>query len=356
MLESPNDVILQEDLEKLVNSEIAWDLFKNTTFFITGATGLVGSQLIKTLLCANRLLHTGIRILALVRSEEKARAVFGPLWDREELVGVIGDVTSVPAVEGSVDYIVHGASITDSKQMVTRPVETILTTVEGTHGMLELAKEKQIKGMVYLSSMEAYGVTDPSLERVGERDLGYVDIRNVRSCYPEGKRMAECLCVAYAHQHNVPVTMARLAQTFGAGVSYEETRVFAQFARSYIEGKDIVLHTTGDSVGNYCYTADCVRGLLTLLLKGEKGESYNVVNPRTSIRIREMAQMIARLSEGKIKVVFDIPEDALKYGYAPAVEMRLSGDKMKALGFEAVVDLPEMYQRLIASMKLQKGI
>lgn len=356
MLESPKDAVLQADLEQVVGSEVDWEALRGTTVLVTGATGLVGSQLIRTLLCANRLRDTQIRILALIRSEDKAKAVFGELWERPELIGVTGDVGSFAVPDGPVDYIVHGASITNSKQMVTYPVDTILTTVEGTRHLLELAREKQSRHMVYLSSMEAYGTTDPALERVTEQDLGFVDPLKVRSCYPEGKRMAECLCGAYAHQYGVTVTVARLAQTFGAGVRYDESRVFAQFARSYIENTDIVLHTTGDSVGNYCYTADCVRGLLTLLTRGESGEAYNVVNPRTSIRIREMAQMIASLSEGRIKVVFDIPADALTYGYAPAVEMRLSGDKMRQLGFEAAVDLPEMYRRLIASMKAQKGL
>ncbi len=355
MLESPKDAVLQEDLERIVHSDVAWEAFRDSRFLVTGATGLVGSQVIKALLCANRLLGLGIRIVALVRNEEKARAVFDELLVRSELELLLGDVTNAPVPEGAVDYIVHGASITNSKQMVTYPVETIVTTIDGTRRMLELAREKNSRGMVYLSSMEAYGVTDPSLSRVTETDLGYVDNLSVRSCYPEGKRMAECLCAAYAHEHQVAVKIARLAQTFGAGVRYDESRVFAQFARSYLEGTDIVLHTKGDSVGNYCYTADCVRGLLTLLVKGENGQAYNVVNPRTSIRIREMAQMLADKSEGKIRLVFDIPEDAMTYGYAPPVEMRLSGDKMKELGFEAQVDLPEMYDRLMASMLLQKN-
>lgn len=355
MLESPKDAVLQEDLERIVHSDVAWEVFRDSRFLVTGATGLVGSQLIKALLCANRLLGFGIRIVALIRSEEKARAVFGELLARPELELLLGDVTDALSPDGAVDYIVHGASITNSKQMVTYPVETIVTTLDGTRRMLELAREKNSRGMVYLSSMEAYGVTDPSLERVSETDLGYVDNLSVRSCYPEGKRMAECLCAAYAHEHRVAVKIARLAQTFGAGVRYDESRVFAQFARSYLEGTDIVLHTTGDSVGNYCYTADCVRGLLTLLIKGKNGQAYNVVNPRTSIRIREMAQILADKSEGKIRLVFDIPEDAMTYGYAPPVEMRLSGDKMKELGFEAQVDLPEMYDRLMASMLLQKN-
>lgn len=354
MQESPKDTVLQADLEQTVHSEVDWDRFRGKTFLVTGATGLVGSQLIKTLLCANRLLGADMRVLALVRQEEKARAVFGALLDRPELVPVIGDVTAPLSVTGPVDYVVHGASITNSKQMVTYPVETIMTALEGTRRLLELSREKQVSGMVYLSSMEAYGVTDPALDRVTEQDLGFVDPLKVRSCYPEGKRMAECLCAAYAHEYGVPVTVARLAQTFGAGVSLRETRVFAQFARSYLDGTDIVLHTAGDSVGNYCYTADCVRGLLTLLAKGTPGEAYNVVNPRTATRIRDMAEMIASLSEDRVKVVYDIPADALQYGYAPAVQMRLSGDKLKALGFEARVDLPEMYRRLIESFAQQR--
>ena len=171
-----------------------------------------------------------------------------------------------------------------------------------------------------------------------------------------GSMLVRCLCAAYAAQYGVNVRIARLAQTFGAGVSVADGRVFAQFTKSCLSGTDIVLHTEGKSMGNYCYTADCVRGLLTIALKGENGNAYTVVNPSTSMPIREVARLVSdTLTGGETKVIFDIPESALTYGYAPDVTMRLSGDKLMALGWQPEVDLPEMFRRLAASFRAQEG-
>lgn len=351
LYETPNDPILQEDLDNIAKSDLPWDKLAGKSILITGATGLVGGSVVRALCCANRIRGLGVRLLLLVRSEDKARAMFGDLIDREHIRLIVSDICQPLHVDGPVDHILHAASVTNSKQMVTYPVETIMTAIDGTRHVLELAREKQVESMVYLSSMEAYGKPDESLPTVTETDYGYIDFLGVRSCYPEGKRMAECLCACYHAEYGVPVCIARLAQTFGAGISATENRVFAQFARSLLNGTDIVLHTAGDSWGNYCYTAECVSALLFLLFDGENGEAYNVVNEQTNCQIRDMAQMIADMSGGKIKVVFDIPEDALKYGYAPSVKMHLSGAKLAALGWKATIDLPEMYRRLIASMQ-----
>lgn len=352
MLESPKDSVLQEDLENIVNSNIPLEILSNSTILITGATGLIGSQLIKALLCCNRLKNSNIKILAVVRNLEKAKQKFEDLSQNKMLKFVVNDVTTPFVIDENIDYIIHGASITNSKQMVTFPVETINTALVGTENILKLAKQKNVKKCVYLSSMEMYGSPDPTLKEVTEKDLGYIDCLNVRSCYSEGKRMVENLCVAYSHEYGVNVCIARLAQTFGAGISREESRVFAQFAKSLINGNDIVLHTTGESYGNYCYTADCVRGLIFLLAYGKTENAYNVVNPETSIQIKDMAEMIANMSNGKINVVFDIPEDTLKYGYAPPVKMKLNSDKLQELGWKPKYNLPEMYKRLIKSMTL----
>ena len=268
----------------------------------------------------------------------------------------LGDVTAPVRYEGEVDHILHTASVTASKSFVTEPVQTLMTAIDGTRNLLEFAREKQVSSMVYVSSMEAFGITDPNLERITEQDLGYIDILSVRSSYSEGKRICECLCAAYASQYGVPVKIARLAQTFGAGVSRTDGRVFAQFTKSCLAGTDIVLHTAGKSMGNYCYTADAVRGLLTILLKGENANAYTVVNPATSMQIREVAQLVSdTLTEGRTQIIFDIPESALTYGYAPDVTMRLSGDKLMQLGWKPEVDLPEMFRRLAASFRAQEG-
>ncbi len=353
-IENERDSVCQQELEAIAASNLDWDSFRNKTVLVTGATGLVGSYTVRALAAVNRIHHCEMRILGMVRDPQKAKGIYGSLLDRGDVSLLVGDVRNPIDCPVPVNFIIHGASVTASKEMVTRPVETIATAISGTQNILQFAVDQRITSMVYISSMEMYGTPDPSLDQVTEQDYGFLDILNVRSCYPEGKRMCECLCSAYASEYQLPVKIARLAQTFGAGVSPSETRVFAQFARSLIRCEDIVLHTAGNSYGNYCATCDCVRGLLTILLSGTDGAAYNVVNEDTNIRIRDMAQLIADQSDGKTKVCFDIPDDALKYGYAPDVKMHLSGAKLRALGWSPEVDLPEMYQRLIASWDAQQ--
>ena len=354
-IEHPKDPVCQQELEHIAACGLDWSAFSHKTVLVTGATGLVGSYAVRALAAINRIHACHMTILAMVRSADKARKIYGPLLERGDVALLIGDVRDPIVYDGQVDYIIHGASVTASKEMVTRPVETIATAIGGTEQILKFAVAKEVTSMVYISSMEMYGTPDPNLSCVTESDYGRVDVLQVRSCYPEGKRMCECLCGAYAHEYHLPVKIARLAQTFGAVVSTSEGRVFAQFARSLLNGEDIVLHTEGKSYGNYCATCDCVRGLLTILLRGVNGEAYNVANEKTNIRIRDMAQMIADQSGGKIQVRFDIPEDALQYGYAPDVKMRLSGDKLRGLGWEPELDLPQMYQQLMASWQAQEA-
>lgn len=354
-LESPMDAVLQEDLERIAAAHLPFEEMKESCVLVTGATGLVGMSLVRALLCVNRLYGLHMRVMALVRNLEKAEGLYGDLLKRPDLTLVTGDVTEPVVIEGAVDYVLHCASVTASKVMVTKPVETLMTAVHGTNHLLALAVEKQVRSFVYVSSMEMYGAFTEPGRCVTEQELGYIDPLRVRSNYPESKRLCENLCVAYHSEYGVPVKIARLAQTFGAGILPGENRVFAQFARSALAGQDIVLHTRGLSEGNYCYTRDTVMGLLTILLRGTAGEAYNVTNPQTHTTIAAMAQMVCeRLSDGRSRVVFDIPAENT-YGYAADTKMKLSADKLMALGWKPEVGLEEAYRRLMDSMKSESG-
>ena len=350
--ECEENPVLQRDLEEIAQSSVPFEKLAEKTVFVTGATGLIGSQIVRALGCRNRLHGDNIHLVVLARSYEKAEKLFRPLIQRGELTVLTGDINALPAVDGPVDYIIHGASATSSQYFVSHPVETILTAIDGTRAVLQLATEKRVQGFVYLSSLEVYGTPAADAGLIQETYSGYIDPLQVRSSYSEGKRMVECLCASYAAEYGVPVRIARLSQTFGPGVEYHDGRVFAEFARCAIEKRNIVLHTPGRTVRSYCYTKDAVTALLTILLCGESGQAYNVTNMDTAVSIREMAEMVCRIFPGSgIQVEMDTPKDLSSFGYNPEMVIRLDSRKLQALGWKAETGLEEMFLRLVESMQ-----
>lgn len=367
--EAENDSFLQEDLENIAKSSECAEKLRGCGVMITGATGLIGSYLIRSLLCMNRIRGLHMKVYGLIRNKEKANQIYGRMLEREDLELLCGDITDpdfvlntdrrLEAEDAEVDYMIHAAAVTTSKVMVERPVDTILSATDGTEHMLELARRLSVRSFVYISSMEVYGnlsvYGNGTDTRATEDKMGYINPLAVRSDYPESKRMCENLCIAYLAQYGVPVRIARLAQTFGAGTLPWENRVFAQFAKSVINGTDIILHTKGLSEGNYCYSSDAVRGILTILLNGTDGKAYNVANESSHTTIAGMAEMVAhKIAGGRIKVVFDIPKENT-YGYAADTRLTLSSDLLQSLGWRPEVSLEEAYRRLIASMR-ERGI
>ena len=234
---------LQQDL-KILSSELEKRGFGKSTILVTGATGLIGSLCIKSITEYNRLHKNRINVIALARNAEKVKKIFLDELENDLLKNVefiYQDITEYLNTSMDCDYIIHTANSTTSQYFMTNPVEVIESIYTGTKRILDFAVEKKVKGVVYLSSMEVFGIVD-SEEQITEEQLGYIDIQNIRSCYSEGKRLAELLCKSFAYEYSLPVKIARLAQTFGAGVSKTEDRVFAQFARSAMNGKNIVLH------------------------------------------------------------------------------------------------------------------
>lgn len=312
---------------------------------VTGATGLIGQCLVK------KLIADGNSVIAIVRNKEKSIEILGN--ENENLQYIVGDVTTFKPQKYNIDYIIHGASQTASKAFVDEPVETIMTALKGTQNMLEVAKLSNIKGFVYLSSMEVYGYPTTD-EKINESHNTNIDPMIVRSCYPESKRMCESLCTSYCSEYGVPATVLRLTQTFGPGVKYDDARVFAEFARCVIENRNIVLKTKGETKRSYLFIEDAVAAILSVMYNGISGEAYNAANESTYCSIFEMANMVAkRFGESNIKVVIEQNEND-NNGYAPTLHMNLDTSKLRKLGWEPQVDLETMFRLMIDDMKKNK--
>lgn len=322
----------------------------NRTLFVTGATGFIGSSFIKTLLFYNSTHNANVKLVALVRNRQKAERIFAQL-SSNNLTLIIGSVEEIPDITQSIDHIVHGASVTSSFDFVEKPVDTINTALVGTKNILELAHSKQVKSMIYLSSMEVYGITDREMGKVSESNYGYIDILQVRNSYPVSKQMAESMCAAYTAQYNTPISIARLTQTIGPGIEYNDTRVAAYFARSVIEKRDIVLNTNGTTIRNIIYIGDAISALLTLLIKGEKGCAYNIAHSKEIMSIAETAKMIAsKIAEDKIDVIFDI-KDMPEYETNKELYLNLDTTELEKLGWKSFVSMEEAYRRMIKGIK-----
>ena len=318
---------------------------------VTGATGLIGAALVK------KFAAEGRRVYAAARNVENARTRFGGMpnveiveWDVTKPGGPRSAATDGrAALVAASDWLVHAAAETATKNFVERPVETIASILDGTRNVLEFARAAQVKSMVYVSSMEVYGT--PSADPVTEADIGYLDPVRLRSNYPEAKRMAENLCVAYASEHGVPVKIARLAQTFGEGVRPEDNRVYAQFARAILSGRDIVLKTDGSASRCYCAVSDVVEAIAVLLARGANATPYTVANEATFCSVREMAErLIAAHPESGSRLVFDISEEAAR-SYPPSSRLKLDSSRLRALGWEPQVGLMEMFGRMMEGMR-----
>lgn len=335
--------------DKLKKCGISFEALKNSQIMITGATGMIGSALAANLMELEEKAELGINLLLMVRNENKVSPDLDKYIKLKKIKLIIGDITNqnfINNITDSADYIVHTACITESKAMIERPVEVISVNVQGTKNIMEYAKKANAKSVVYLSSMEAYGFTENET-LLTENDIQYLNPLALRSSYPESKRMAENLCVAYSSEYGVPVKIVRLAQTFGKGVKINDTRVFAEFARCAKSGKDIVLMTEGSSKRMYLDTSDAATAIITVMLKGENASAYNAANKDTYCSIAEMAHMVAKeISGSNISVRFSINEKNAAH-FSPVHKFLLDTSKIEGLGWHAEAGLKQMYTEMM---------
>lgn len=332
--------ILAEDIRNTISDNaVPWEKLYKSSVLVTGATGSIGNFIVKTLGELNKTRGACITIFAAGRNPQKG----GELNKIDGVKFIAADIRekiSLPPL----DYIIHCAAVTDSAKMVSDPVGVIDTEILGAKNILETARENAVRGMVYTSSMEVYGITD--LSEVRESDLGFLDLTLPRNSYPQSKRTVENMCACYFSQYGIPVNTVRLAMTFGAGGGdfFTDKRVWAQFARCAAQGDPIVLHTEGKSLSSFVYLADAVKAIFLTLLSGKYGETYNIASE--SMTIRQLAERVSKKFETGLS--FIPPADIASRGYAPPSKWALNTEKLKSLGWNPFIPtVEEMFLRTI---------
>ncbi len=340
-----------EDLKLITSFEsIPWNDLNGSSILITGATGMIGSLLLDSVMYKNETEGLDCRIIALGRNEMKAKNRFNHWWDSSFFHFIECDVNRLDSLTMNIeaDYILHLASNTHPVAYATDPIGTITANIIGTQNMLDLAVSCCAKRFLFASSNEIYGENRGDVELFDESYCGYIDCNSLRAGYPESKRCGEALCQAYKKQKGVDVVIARLTRSFGPTLQLTDSKALTQFLKNGLNKQDIVLKSSGTQYYSYTYAADAVTGLLTILLKGESGEAYNVADQSCDIQLKDLAKTIAEISG--TKVVFNLPDEAESLGFSKATKARLFGGKLNTLGWKISYSLKDGIRRTLSML------
>jgi len=333
----------KDDVKNISQANLPWEKLSNTNILVTGATGLIGSCLIDALMAfPGRSYH----VYALGRNVKRASERFNPYYKDSHFHFIQHDVTVPLQGDTQFDYIIHAASNASPHYFRTAPVEIIKSNTIGVSNLMEYGISHGMRRFLYVSTGEIYGEGDG---RIFTEDYnGYVNITNPRSCYPSSKRAAETLCVSYMTEYGANVVIARPCHVYGPHFTESDNRVYAQFIRNILNGEDIIMKSTGEQYRSWCYVVDCITALLHLLLKGEKGEAYNIADSYSNITIKQLAEMIAHI--GNRHIILDIPSDTEKRSFNPVSKSVFSTKKLEQLGWSITGTMEEKIRKTIEEM------
>jgi nucleoside-diphosphate-sugar epimerase len=342
--------IIEEDLHYIKSLPLPWAQLKGKTVLITGANGFIPSYLVDFLLFLNEN-SIPVNIIGIARNQEHASARFFRYLEKDHFKLMIQDVCEPIGIEEPINYVIHAASQASPKYFSKDPCGTLLPNVSGTYNLLELSRTKQIEAFLFISSGEVYGEFSKDRVSIRENDYGPLDPTNIRSCYAESKRMGETMCRSWQHQFGVPIKIARLSHTYGPGMRLDDGRVFADFVSDIVNKRDIVLKSDGTAKRPFCYIADTVSGIFTVLLKGLIGHAYNVGSVN-EISILDLANLLIELfPEDNLKVIKDITDISSDYSRSNVLQGHFDISKMNALGWDPIYSLEEGFKRTVSSYK-----
>ncbi len=337
--------IVQEDIHNILSEDLPWSDLKDSTVLVTGAGGFIGGYIVQTLLALGN-----VKVIGIVRNLNKAQHKYLHCSNHDHLVLIEQDVCIPLEQKINADYIIHAASQASPKYFGSDPVGTLKANVLGTFNLLELAVHLQTKKFIFISTGEVYGILDDNKKNISEEYYGYVNFINIRSCYAESKRMAENMCICYAHQYGIQVNMLRLSHTYGPGIDLNDGRVFADFTKNIVKNEDINLYSDGSALRNFIYITDAILALFYILFKGQSSHAYNVASDKET-SIIDLAHLLCNIfPEKQLKVRCNTKREGHStYIKSESSRASYNTNKLKKLGWITKTDVSVGFKRMITS-------
>ncbi len=310
-----------------------------TKYLVTGAGGLIGAAFVEHVLG-----NVADTVFALGRDVEALRRRFGDRADCRQY-----DALNPFVFDEHADVVVHAASGASPELFVANPVETMMANIFGIRELLEYARRVGARKVVYVSSSEVYGKGVPGEKGLREGDYGFVDLLDARSSYPMGKRAAETLCLSYAWEYGVDVSIVRPGHVYGPTASRKDRRVSSAFAWQAALGEPIVLRSAGTSMRSYTHCEDCASAIMKVVERGVPGEAYNIANRQGACTIRRMAEIMA--DEGGVELKFDGATESETAAFNPMDNACLDPSKLESLGWSGRIGYEEGFRMTVREMR-----
>lgn len=276
---------------------------KNKTILITGASGLIGSNLVAYLDFLNKKEKLNLKIIAIHRSSlekwmpqsAKISYIQQDLTKNEQVLSNRNKLLRNLKFQ----YLIHCATYAQPKKFLEYPKETVSLNIDVLFDLLEQS-EKNRAIFLYLSSAEIYGEVDKSHIPTNEAYFGNVNTLADRAIYAESKRLAETIC--YLFSKKIKIKIARALIAYGPGVKYDDKRVISEFIKKAQEQKEIIMMDEGLAQRTFCFITDIIEMLLNIMLNGRE-IAYNVCGKDTTT-IRSLAKLIAQITQAKFNYKF----------------------------------------------------
>lgn len=328
--------------------------FVNKTVLVTGASGLIGSNL------AKKLLQLGtVNVIALARSEEKLQRCFAEYMSNPNFSYFIQDIVEPLLYSGTeIDFIFHAAGPVEREIIKNKPLAVIAPNLIGTKNCLEFLREQEkqtgVRGrLVLFSSVTVYGNLSKEDYVASEECTAISDcLESPKACYSQSKRMSEVIALAYYRQFQTDTVIARLSTVYGDTAIKPDTAFF-EFINKAVLGENINLNHSKLARRDNIYVDDAVSALLCIAKRGEAGQAYNISSNGelgNFASVDEIAQIVVQIANEKyfsqlgheIKVVYPLEE---KKAREPGV--RLDNTKLKSLGWGISTSLREGIEKVL---------